>query len=575
MRWWSRSLLVSWCGLAWLAGVSCGSQWTPQAQLSEIACGAGRCFGVDVPDRVEGFAALVDSCGRELLTRQATLVGAGDRLVLAGRLRAPLSPLEGCEETGSEQFVAGMDLSTDDGGTTVRRDAMAEQLGVVGNAALVTGEGRYVVFAGDFNRTERFLWQEDDLWQNAVVEGADATDDAPAPTAQAIPLSDGSALVVRPPGPQGRRLRLESLSVPTLRATTLWPPSEESLHVKLEADLAGEAAHLRAFEGGAAERILLFGGSGAPVWFSLTKAGFIAEGSASVSGAGAAWLASAIVPLPQFQATHGYAAGTLLVVGGTANNFPAQAVSEAPLQLFEPAGNRWLAAPKPLPWSLLHTTPVLLPDGSIALIGGRRDPQGMLDLDDTRVIYLYPDVAPVAGAEAEGAARPAEFSVTVGRAPLSRARGEGTAALLLPSGAVFVGGGKVADGDLATENADFEVLAPPYLADGRPRPLIRAAPPSLTVGRPFALEIEPTSARPTTVVLMGFGSVTCGRNVSQRHVELAVQSVSPDGRELVVRGPDTALLAPPGRYLLFAIDDARTPSRGVPVALGLEEGTAP
>lgn len=577
----SARLFALWSGLAGLTGAGCGSQWSPRAQLADVSCGSGRCFDVDADDRLVGFGPLVDACGHGLIVRQAALMGMGDRIVLSGRMTDLTSDgtspsLDGCVEAASEQFVANLDLSAGSGVTLVERDPIAEELGVAGHAARVMAEGSYVVFAGDSNRTEKILRQPGDGWQATAVEvaGASATDESPAPTAQALPLSDGRTMVVRPPGAQGRRLRLETLTTSAGLATTLWPLSEEGASPKLEGDLRRDAWSLRAFDCGAAQRLLLFGGNGKPIWFSTTKPGFAAEASAAVSGVGTAWQASSIVPLPHFQAGHGYPSGSLLVVGGTADDAAAEDVTEARLQVFDPAGNRWLSPAIPLPFPLLHTSPVLLPDGTIALIGGRR-PQGSgPDRVDTQVIYLAPDLLPDPASE-PGLDSPPTFSVTVGRARPSRVRGQGTSALLLPSGAVFIAGGQVVDGDETTENADFEVLEPPYLAEGRQRPLIQGAPASLKFSDSFAIEVAPSSSGLAAVVLMAFGAVTSGRNVPQRYVELALEDMSPDGRHVVVRAPDTPLSAPPGRYLLFVVDSARVPSAGIPVALGDDGGNAP
>jgi len=566
----STRFVAVWWGLVWLTWLGCGIQRAPGAHLAEVDCGAGRCFDQDARDRVVAFGPLSDSCARSLLTRQATLVGMGEHIVLSGLLGG--TTLEGtapapaeCADTPSDEFVAHLHLSVEDAVELMERDAIAEQLGVARNAARVMADGSYVVFAGDSNRTDKILWQPGDGWRAAAVEAADADTSAleepSAPTAQAISLSDGRTLVVRPPGPQGRRLRLEGLRTSELSAVTIWPPSQDAAAPKAEGDLLGDVWNLRVFEGGAVERILFFGGGGNPVWFSTTKPGFVAEAPA---GVGTAWQASSIVPLPQFQASHGYPAGSLLIIGGAADDAAKADLSEARLQLFDPVGNRWLAPSVPLPWPLLHTSPVLLPDGSIALVGGQRVPAGGLDAADTRVIYLYPNVA---SSDPPAEAR-AEFSVRVGHARLSRLRGQGTSAMLLPSGAIFIAGGQLVDGDAATENADYEVLEPPYLAAGLPRPLIRAAPASLTYADSFALDIGPTSNGPATVVLMAFGSANNGRNVTQRHLQLAVESVSPDGRQLLVRGPDSPRSAPPGRYLLFVVDAAGVPSPGLPVGLG-------
>ena len=66
---------------------------------------------------------------------------------------------------------------------------------------------------------------------------------------------------------------------------------------------------------------------------------------------------------------------------------------------------------------------------------------------------------------------------------------------------------------------------------------------------------------------MAFGTTVAGQNVGQRHIELAVTQMSPDGRRLTVQAPDSPRVAPPGRYLLFVVDHTRTPSVGVALSI--------
>jgi Domain of unknown function (DUF1929) len=59
---------------------------------------------------------------------------------------------------------------------------------------------------------------------------------------------------------------------------------------------------------------------------------------------------------------------------------------------------------------------------------------------------------------------------------------------------------------------------------------------------------------------VGIGSVTHAFNMNQRYVPLTI--VSQDDSSLTITAPDNANLAPPGYYLLFAINDEGVPSYG-------------
>jgi hypothetical protein len=213
------------------------------------------------------------------------------------------------------------------------------------------------------------------------------------------------------------------------------------------------------------------------------------------------------------------------------------------LQVYDPTAGTWTTVGTLRNIRFL-ATPVLLPDGSVALVGG----------NDTDLHTYYVD--PGRG-----------FSVATGRATLGRARGAG-AGVLLADGRVMVGGGLVTISS-AREPPDLDVIEPPYLAPGRARPIVAGAPATIAHDTPFSLTVTGGGPPPHEIVLMAFGSSARGYDPNQRLVQLA--SSPPDGLgNVTVQGPP-ASWAPPGRYLLFAVAD-HVPSVGVPVRL---TGTTP
>ena len=127
-------------------------------------------------------------------------------------------------------------------------------------------------------------------------------------------------------------------------------------------------------------------------------------------------------------------------------------------------------------------------------------------------------------------------------------------ALLLPDATVLVGGGG-SPGPVLNRNA--QVFSPPYLFDGNraaARPTITSAPSKLAYGQTFDVRVGGDVDRFT---LVRHGAVTHSFNTGQRFIEL---SSSGTGRTRRVTAPDAATTAPPGSYMLFAIDTDGTPS---------------
>jgi hypothetical protein len=133
-------------------------------------------------------------------------------------------------------------------------------------------------------------------------------------------------------------------------------------------------------------------------------------------------------------------------------------------------------------------------------------------------------------------------------------------ALLLPDGTVMTAG---MDEEFNPEPFHYpeyrlEIFRPPYLFNG-PRPQLQSAPSAITYGMVFGVQSDDAAAI-QSFALVRAGSVTHSLNMDQRHVSLVIAARS--ATTIAVKAPPHANIAPPGCYLLFALNAAGVPSIG-------------
>jgi hypothetical protein len=191
---------------------------------------------------------------------------------------------------------------------------------------------------------------------------------------------------------------------------------------------------------------------------------------------------------------------------------------------------------------------VLLPDGSMVMIGGGRGFKspisGYVVHDDGRLrqVELYDR---------------ATDSWRLGPAQRED-RAYHSTAVLLPDGRVLSAG----DDYHPTHNGSFsqsdtgEIYSPPYLFKGR-RPKLRRAPRSVRYGDAFGIR---TRGRARRAVLMSPAATTHANDMNQRHVELRVRRRF-GRRGANVVAPPGAGVAPPGHYMLFVLNGKGVPSK--------------
>ena len=155
-------------------------------------------------------------------------------------------------------------------------------------------------------------------------------------------------------------------------------------------------------------------------------------------------------------------------------------------------------------------------------------------------------------------------------APAKKHRLYHSAAVLLPDGRVLTGGGGAPG---PSNNLDAQIFSPPYLfeSDGSPakRPAITSAPSKVAYGATFSVGVSSNVAK---LALVRAGAVTHSFNNGQRYIPLTATG---SGSSRSVKAPANGAIAPPGTYLLFALDGDGTPSVAALVDIDPAGGTTP
>ena len=216
----------------------------------------------------------------------------------------------------------------------------------------------------------------------------------------------------------------------------------------------------------------------------------------------------------------------VMLIGGYAGSGPPTSSAEV-IDLSQ-GTPQWSGAAH-MSFARMELDAVLLPDGTVFVVGGRSNATG-------------PDV-PVLTPEVYDPGQDAWTSVAAHLVP----RMYHSSAVLLPDGRVLAAGGDY--------EASGEIYSPAYLFQGA-RPGIASAPAAIAYGTTFGLQFSGTTAT-HTVVLMRTSCVTHSNNMSQRHVSLGAVGSGGAGSVGAPTDPDRA---PPGFYMLFVVDENGLPS---------------
>jgi hypothetical protein len=198
---------------------------------------------------------------------------------------------------------------------------------------------------------------------------------------------------------------------------------------------------------------------------------------------------------------------------------------------------------------------VLLPDGSMVTVGGGRG------YDTNLGSYIT---------YADGRARQVELydprkqSWRLGPAQLED-RAYHSTAVLLPDGRVMSAGDDFnpSVGGTFNPNDTAEIYSPPYLFRKGKRPRISGVRRQVGYGQKFLIKTRSPKVR--RAVLMTPEATTHGVDMQQRHLTLHTKRTR---RGLIATAPSLPGAAPPGYYMLFALNGSGEPSKAKWVRIG-------
>lgn len=253
-----------------------------------------------------------------------------------------------------------------------------------------------------------------------------------------------------------------------------------------------------------------------------------------------------------------YEPGKILSAGGSQSYTNSQAVALSHITtITEPKVPSTIERVPDMTYPRGFANGVVLPDGTVLVIGGQRKSMVFTDTDG----ILYPELF-----------NPATKKWTT-LAPEAIPRNYHSISILLADGTVFSGGGglcyvgggvgsKTDKCNKAVDHADGQIFSPPYLFNANGglavRPVIeKLSGTSVKVGGTLTVDAK-GAGKGAKLVLVRMGSVTHSTNSDQRRVPLTDVKVVGDVYTAALPGDSGVLI--PGHYYLFVVSGSGVPS---------------
>lgn len=245
-----------------------------------------------------------------------------------------------------------------------------------------------------------------------------------------------------------------------------------------------------------------------------------------------------------------YDTGKILTVGGAPHYEQAGGTRNAYAITIEGSSSVRVRKLAPMANARAFHNSVVLPDGTVAVLGGQNWAAPFSDDTAVRTVELWdPDTG--------------RFS-TLSAAAVPRTYH--SVALLMPDGRVFTGGGGMC-GSCGTNHFDGEIFTPPYLLDdnGRPapRPVLSGTPATIGNGKTFTVRTDRAVSR---FAIVRMGTATHSVNTDQRRLSLPATKLTSTSYRLSV--PADRGVALPGYWMLFALDAKGVPSIARTIRIG-------
>ena len=236
-----------------------------------------------------------------------------------------------------------------------------------------------------------------------------------------------------------------------------------------------------------------------------------------------------------------YDIGKILTVGGSLDYDTSEASTDTHV-IDITSGNAVARTVESIKRQRVFHNSVVLPSGEVVVVGGHGFARSFSDRDSVLVPELFDP----------------QTETWTDLPAMQTPRNYHSVALLLTDGRVMSGGGGLC-GDCDTNHPDIEILTPPYLMDEnqnlKQRPEIYDSPSASSYGATITVS---GSENISEFVLMRAANSTHSVNNAQRRVP--VQSTATGTGNYQVRIPANSGIAPPGPYMLFALDQTGTPS---------------